>query len=220
MKLKEWRANGEEILLMGDFNQDIYDSTLAEQLTSEDIGLEEQFQKLHGTRAPFSHMMGKKPIMAVYATSGITVISYFLSKHHAMGSVGDHRLHVLDVCSKTITGRDTPQVTKIAKRRLQFRHHKSRKKYIKDSVKMVTKHKMCRKVRALQMMTPSANKARCKKGVNKFDDEHIAIETACEKKCRKIKNNTIAWFPLVTVYGKELRVYSGYRDTRKGSQQM
>ena len=71
-----------------------------------------------------------------------------------MCSVGDHRLHVLDTCSKTIMGRDTPQVTKIAKRRLQFRHHKSRKKYIKDSVKMVTKHKMCRKIRMLQKMIP------------------------------------------------------------------
>ena len=43
---------------------------------------------------------------------------------------------------------------------------------------MVTKHKMCRKVKVLQMMTPSANQARYKKGINKFDDEHIAIETA------------------------------------------
>ena len=119
-KLREWRADGKEVLLMGDFNQDAYDSPLAGHLTSEDIGLEEQFQKLHGSRAPFSHMMGKKPIMVVYATSGVTVISYFLSKHHVMGSVGDHRLHVLDVCSKTIMGRDTPQTTRSTRRRLRF----------------------------------------------------------------------------------------------------
>ena len=77
-KLREWRADCKEILLIGDFNQDVYSIPIARHLTSADIGLEEQFQKLHGSRAPFSHMTGKKAIMAVYATSGITVRSYFI----------------------------------------------------------------------------------------------------------------------------------------------
>ena len=65
-------------------------------------------------------MMGKKVIMVIYTTNGLTTRSYFISKHHAMGSVGDHRLHVLDVCSKSIMDCATPQMTKSARRRLQF----------------------------------------------------------------------------------------------------
>ena len=47
-KLREWRADGEDILLMGCFNHDAYGSPLAGHLTNANIGLEEQFQKLHG----------------------------------------------------------------------------------------------------------------------------------------------------------------------------
>ena len=119
-KLREWRADGKEILLMGNFNQDACNSPLARHLISAYIGLEEQFQKLHRSKAPFSHMLGKKAIMVIYATKGITIRSYFISKHNLMGSVGDHRLHVLDVCLKSIMGHDTPQMMKSARRRLQF----------------------------------------------------------------------------------------------------
>ena len=83
-KLKEWRADGKEILLMGDFNPDSYASPLARHLSIADTDREEQFQKLHGSIAPFSPMLDKKAILAVYATSLVTVRSYFISKHHAM----------------------------------------------------------------------------------------------------------------------------------------
>ena len=66
------------------------------------------------------------------------------------------------------------------------RQPKSMKKYIKDSVKTVTKHKMCRNIRMLQNMIPSRNQAIYKTALKKFNDEHIAIQTACKKKCRKI----------------------------------
>ena len=119
------------------------------------------------------------------------------------------------MCLKTIMGRNTPQMTKSTRRRLQFRQPKSRKKYIKDSIKIVAKHKMCRKIRMLQKMTPSRNRARYKTTLNKFNDDHITIQTACEKKCRKIRNNTIAWFQMVTIYGNELRVYKWIRSFKR-----
>ena len=39
--LRGWKKNGEEIILMGDFNQHIYEGKLQEAFTSDDIGLEE-----------------------------------------------------------------------------------------------------------------------------------------------------------------------------------
>ena len=40
-ELREWKKNGEEIILLGDFNQHIYEGKLQEAFTAEDIGLEE-----------------------------------------------------------------------------------------------------------------------------------------------------------------------------------
>ena len=81
--------------------------------------MEEQFNKLQGENAPNSHMSGKLPIMGCYATSGIVVKAYFISRHHAHGSVGDHRLHIIDFCMRTILGTNLPTVTKRSGRKLQ-----------------------------------------------------------------------------------------------------
>ena len=97
--LKKWKANSEELILLGDFNQSIYRSRLATELTSQDLEMEEQFKRLHGEEAPYSHVKGKLPIMGCFATKGVETKAYFISRHHAYGSVGDHRLHVIDFSS-------------------------------------------------------------------------------------------------------------------------
>ena len=58
--------NGEEIILMGDFNQHIYAGKLQEAFTVEDIGPEEQFRKLYAEDAPFSHTIGSTRICVFF----------------------------------------------------------------------------------------------------------------------------------------------------------
>ena len=84
---------------MGDFNQNIYTSNVARQLAEDDLEMEEQYQKLHGEEAPFLYVRGTEPIMGRFSTSGVFVRSYFMAAHHASGSVGGHRLHVIDFCA-------------------------------------------------------------------------------------------------------------------------
>ena len=81
-------------------------------------------------------------IMGCFATSGIFVRSYFMAAHHASGSVGDHRLHVIDFCAVLILGTELPAVTNQAGRRLQYKLKPTRRKYKKDLVKMCKQHKM------------------------------------------------------------------------------
>ena len=117
--LKRWKTKGEELILLGDFNQSIYKSALATQLTGPGLEMKEQFKLLHGKEAPYSHIKGKLPIMGCFATSGVEIKAYFISDHHAHGSVGDHRLHVLDFSSQSIIGDNLPRVTKRSGRKLQ-----------------------------------------------------------------------------------------------------
>ena len=62
---------GEEIILVGDFNQHIYEGKLQEAFTAEDIGLEEQFRKLYDKDAPFSHTSGSTLICGGFVNLGI-----------------------------------------------------------------------------------------------------------------------------------------------------
>ena len=57
-QLRRRKKQNEEIILMGDFNQNIYTSNFAQQLAEDNLGMEEQYQKLHGEEAPFSYARG------------------------------------------------------------------------------------------------------------------------------------------------------------------
>ena len=98
--------------------------------------MEEQYQKLHGEEAPFLYVRGTEPIMECFATSGIFLRSYFMAAHHVSGSVGDHRVHVIDFCAVSVLGTELPVVTKQAERRLQYTLKPMRRKYRKDLVKI------------------------------------------------------------------------------------
>ena len=95
-------------------------------------------------------------------------------------------------------------MTKNAKRQLQCGLPRPRRKYIRYSVKMAARHRMCRNMGILQKMIPSNDQESFRTALNKLDDEHIEIKKACEGRCRKIKNNTVSWFLMATVYGNEL----------------
>ena len=140
--LKSWRRDGEDIILAGDFNDDVYTGSLARSLTHRDIGLQEQFHKLFEEPAPFSHTTGSRPIMGVYATSGVEVTAAFLSKHGAKGTVGDHRLHVFDFTTMSITGLDTPAVKRAEGRNLQCKDHYGKTNYVRLLMQLTKRHKM------------------------------------------------------------------------------
>ena len=109
--------------------------------------MEEQYQKLHREEAPFSYFRGSEPVMGCFATSGVlsevtswrhttrlevwkTTDSNFMAAHHASGSVGDHRLHVIDFCAVSILGAELPAVTRQEGRRLQYKLRPTRRKYL------------------------------------------------------------------------------------------
>ena len=55
------KQQNEEVILMGDFNQNIYTSRFARQLADDDLKMEEQYQKLHGEEAPFHTFEVRNP---------------------------------------------------------------------------------------------------------------------------------------------------------------
>jgi hypothetical protein len=190
--LRSWKNKGEEIILLGDFNQCIYNSELAKTLTGQDLCMEEQFRKLHGEDAPNSHMTGKLPIMGCYATSGITVKAYVIARHHAQGSVGDHRLHIIDFCTRSILGTNLPTVTKRSGRKLQYNIKNARRKYTRDLTK---KSKDCHlDEQALALRTPEkfTDEIEFKRARERFDKTHCELQRCCESKCRVYRLDKMA----------------------------
>ena len=103
---------------MGNFNQNIYTSYLAQQLTADNIGPEEQYSRLHDKQAPLSYIRGAEPITGCFATSSIFVRNYFMAAQGASGTVRDRHLHIIDFCALSILGVELPAVTKQVGRKL------------------------------------------------------------------------------------------------------
>ena len=93
-------------------------------------------------KAFYSHMSGELPIRACFATNGLETKAYFMSRHQAHCSIGDHSPHVLDFIARSVLRTDLPAATKRSGCKLQWKISPVRKKYTRDLVKTSMEHKL------------------------------------------------------------------------------
>ncbi len=66
------KAEGDEILLMGDFNENVYTGLLAVLLMADNLRMHQLCHRTTRELLPPTHAQGSMPINAVYGTSGLT----------------------------------------------------------------------------------------------------------------------------------------------------
>ena len=184
-EISEWREQDDEVILMGDFNQDIYRGSLGKHLRSDDIGMTEQFKKLFDEDAPFSHATGQTPICGVFATCGIECVAAFISQHGS--GVGDHRLNVFDFSAESLLGLLAPATVKPAGRNLQCCIERSRINYTRVLMQLTTRHRMFKKVNHIKDHHGVMTEAEFQLLYNAWDTELLELMLASEKRCRKLK---------------------------------
>ena len=93
---------------MGDFNEHVYEGRISKRLALDDLNMEEQCLATTGVQIPPTHTTGKRPVMAVYATSGAdcTNAAILLRGYR----VGDHLVFILDFTSESLLGSVFPRV--------------------------------------------------------------------------------------------------------------
>ena len=154
--------------------------------------------------------------MRCFGTSGIFVRSYYLAAHHASGSVGDHRLHVIDFCVVSILGAELPAVTKQVGRRLQYKLRPTRRKYRRDLVKMCKQHKMEEKSHVMMRAENFSTEAENNNARESSDRQHTELQIACEKKCRKFRIGRSGYTPLLASTDRRQKVYKWIQDYLQG----
>jgi hypothetical protein len=66
-----WKAAGDEILLLGDFNKDVYTGRLSLALSDGDLRMTEVCQRTTGVPLPPTHNQGVVPIDVAFGTAGL-----------------------------------------------------------------------------------------------------------------------------------------------------
>jgi hypothetical protein len=114
--LCRWKAAGDEILLMGDFNENVYTNNFAIALAGDKFLMSEMCSWSTVILLPHMHARGSTPIDAVYGSVGLFCSSVALLPGRV--GVGDHQVFIIDISSKTILGNAFPRVTPLARQLL------------------------------------------------------------------------------------------------------
>ena len=215
--LRQWRADQVDVVLGGDFNDDIYRSPFAKALAGDDINMIEQYLTLFGEEAPHLHVSGmKKPLMGVFASPGVRVSTVFMSKHHLPMGVGDHRFHVYNFEMTSILGTETPTVTRVPGHLLQYRNYRVRANYTKLLMQITSRHRMYAKACKLQKDRLEMTTAEFQLAYNQFDRQLTELMLGAEKCCHKKRICHLEWSPIIGLCLRKLHIYRWIIRSKQG----
>ncbi len=98
--LHQWKAAGDEILLMGDFNENVYSGPIALALSKGKLRLSKICSSTTGETLPLTHAHGCIPIDATFGNVGLVCMATSLLS--ARAGVGNHCVFVADLTSELV----------------------------------------------------------------------------------------------------------------------
>jgi hypothetical protein len=139
-----WKATGDEILLLGDFNENVYTGHMASALSGEYLRMKEVCHQTTGKLLPPTHKRGTVPINAVFGTIGLMVTSVALLPSQV--GVGNHRVFLIVVSLESIMGDVFPRVIPAAGCLLNCESDKITNNYIKVLTQLSNRHLIFKKL--------------------------------------------------------------------------
>ena len=181
--LRMWKETGDEILLLGDFNEDVYTGQLASSLSGEFLRMKEVCHWTKGIPLPPTHNCGTVPIDAVFGTAGLIVTSVALLPIRT--GVGDHRVFLIDVSSDSILGDVFPRVIPAAGCLLNCESDKIKSNYIKVLTQLLNRHLIFKKLLVVDRESNKISSSRVQLEMNRIDQELEQFMKSSEQHCHK-----------------------------------
>jgi hypothetical protein len=88
-QLTVWKHTDSDIVLLGDFNENVYSGRISKRPSQWDLMFSNQCLQCTGIHIPPTFRDGTIPIDAIFATAGIECVNMYILPHK--GGVGDHR---------------------------------------------------------------------------------------------------------------------------------
>jgi hypothetical protein len=107
-KLIIWKYIDLDIILLGNFNENVYSGQIAKCLALPDLMLSKQCLQCSGMHVPSTFRDGTVPIDAIFATAGIKCVNAYIPPHK--GGVGDQRCFILNFTSSSVNGTKFPNI--------------------------------------------------------------------------------------------------------------
>jgi hypothetical protein len=195
-----WECNsaGDEVLLFGDFNENLYSGSLATRLAGEELRMVELCHRTTGVPLPPTHTHGQVPIDGVFSTSGILCTAITLLP--SLMGVGDHRVFILDIDSASLLGEMFPLVVPISRRLLNCSSNRIKQGYITLLNQLSSRHLLFKKLLLIDRDSDRLSPADLHLRLKKVDLELEQFMKSAEQGCHKYKCSTIEWSPHAKVW--------------------
>jgi hypothetical protein len=180
-RLKQWQEEGDRLIVYMDANEDIYKKSIGKTLTdTEGLNMVEAVIEFTGKKIGPTFFRGSKPIDGIWTTADV-VITHACVMPAGFG-VGDHRLFVLDMQSSSIIGEEPLKVQRFTSRQLNNKaSSRATRNHLIRLEASISRHRLIEHMGELHETCCSKRKFR--RGMNKLDQESMALMTNAEKKC-------------------------------------
>ncbi len=194
-QLLVWKHTDSDIILLGDFNENVYSGCISQCLSQPDLLMSEQCLQCTGIHIPPTFRDGTIPIDVVFATAGIESINAYILPHK--GEVGDHRCFILDFTSSSIIGIKFPNIVRCAARKLHCKSTRLVQTYNAELDRLCNRHKMYQRIYFIYSHIDKFSDDDFLYLMNKWDIELISFKPHSEVNCTKFKMCHFKWSPEV-----------------------
>jgi hypothetical protein len=190
-----WKHTNHNIILLGDFNKNVYLGRIAQCLSQPDLMLSEQCLQCTGIHIPSTFRDGIIPIDAIFGTAGIKCMNAYILPHK--GRVSNHRCFILDFTFSSIIGLKFPNIVCCSARRLHCKSTQLVQNYNSELDMLYNCHKMYQMIYFIYSNLDSFSDDNFLHLMNNWDSELVQFKLHSETNCTKFKLCQIEWSPEV-----------------------
>ncbi len=190
-----WKHINFDIVLLGDFNENVYSGCFSKCLLQQDLMLSEQCLQCTGIHIPPTFRDGTIPISAIFATARIECVNSYILPH--IGGVGDHRCFIVDFTSSSIIGTKFPNIVRCSARKLHCKSTRLVQLYNAKLNMLCNRHKMYQRIYFIYSHIDCFSDGNFLYLMNNWDSKLVQFKLHSEVECTKFKTCHIEWSPEV-----------------------
>ena len=192
-----WKHTNLDILLLGDFNENVYAGRIVKCLSLLGLLLTKQCLQCTGIHIPPTFRDNAVPINTIFATSGIECVNAYILPHK--GGVGNHRCFILDLTSSSVIGTKFPSIVCCSAQKLHCKSTRMVHAYNAklDMLLLCNRHKMYQRIYFIYSNLNSFLDANFMSMMNNWDRELVQFKLHFGVNYTKFKSCHIKWSPEV-----------------------
>ncbi len=197
-QLLVWKLVDNDIVLMGDFNENVYTGRLACCLSQVDINLTELCWRHTGIPIPATFRTGSSPINGIFATPVIECVNTFILLH--LAGVGDHRCFIVNLSSSSVIGSSFPNIVRCAAWKLHCKSPRMVRAYNTELTQLCKHHNMFHCMDTILRLSPHLTDDDFSLLMDAWDKEFKEFMLHLEVHCSKYMMGHIEWSPEIGIW--------------------